>query len=142
MSTCQYRYNASEQYQRAKPGMGVETICGARTYPAVDEPEIGAYPRGDGTTEFRATGKMVRRGFDDPYCPAHGGTPEPPPEPVTLPELENAYERYLLLRERFQGAVPATVPPPQEITSGGVTPDVYQAATGQAPDAGKADDEQ
>lgn len=130
MSQCQYRYNPTEQYQRTKPGMAPETICGARTYPAVDEPEIVPVPRGDGTTEFRATGKLNPRPYDDPYCPAHGGSPEPPPEPVSMHQLQNAYEQYLELSKHFQGAIPATVPSPAEVTAG-VDPAVYQAATGQ-----------
>lgn len=101
--------------------MAPETICGARTYPAVDEPEIMAYPRGDGTSELRETGRMIARGYEDPYCPAHGGTPEPPPLPVTMPELENAYARYLELSQRYQGATPAAVPSPYEIATGQLT---------------------
>lgn len=118
---CQYRYNPSEQYQRTKPGMAPETICGARTYAAVDEPEIMGFPRGDGTVEFRASGKMVPRGYADPHCPMHGGTPEPPPEPVSMNQLQNAYEQYLTLAQRFEGAIPAAVPDPYQIATGQIT---------------------
>jgi hypothetical protein len=115
---CQYRYNPSETYQRTKPGMAPESMCGARTFAAVDEPEIMPYPRGDGTTEFRATGRFIARGFDDPYCPAHGGSPEPPQMPVTMPELETAYTAYIELAKRFTGAAPVTTPTPYEIATG------------------------
>lgn len=120
MGQCQYRYNPSEQYQRTKPGMAPETICGALTYPAVDETERIPVARADGVMEMMETGRMIARGYHDPYCPAHGGTVEPPPAPVTLPELENAYTRYHELAQRFTGAIPATVPSPEE---------VYQAIT-------------
>lgn len=127
MGQCQYRYNPSEQYQRTKPGQAPETICGARTYPAVDEPEIAAYPRGDGSVEMRATGRFVPRGYDDPHCPKHGGMEEPPPPPVTMTELEYAYQRYVELSGRYSGAVPAAVPDPYEIATG-------QKAIGSTPE--------
>ena len=110
MGQCQYRYNPSEQYQRTKPGMGVETICGAPTYPAVDEPELSAFARSDGVFEMRPTGRYIPRGHDDPYCPAHGGTHEPPPPPVTVAELESAYQSYMSLAGRYQGDVPLVIP--------------------------------
>lgn len=118
MGQCQYRYNPSEQYARTTPGTAPETICGARTYPAIDEPElvpVVAYV--GGPVEYRATGRFLPRGFDDPYCPAHGGMPEPPPSPVTMVELDNAYQQYLSLAERFQGAVPAVPPSPQQLST-------------------------
>ena len=115
MGQCQYTYNPSEQYQRTKPGMAPETICGARTHPAVDEPELVPMPRGDGTTEFRESGRVVARGYADPYCPVHGGSPEPPQPPVTMPEIENAYANYMTLAQRFQGAVPTELPTPEQI---------------------------
>jgi hypothetical protein len=118
MSQCQYRYNPSETYQRTKPGMAPETICGARTYPAIDEDELLPVTYGDGRTEFQKTGRQIARGYDDPYCPMHGGSPEPPPLPVTMPELENAYTRYLELSRRYQGAVPIDVPDPYQIATG------------------------
>lgn len=119
MGQCQYRYNPSEQYARTKPGTGPETMCGARTYPAIDEPElvpVVAYV--GGPIEHRATGRLLPRGFDDPYCPVHGGMPEPPPPPVSMAQLEAAYEQYTALASRFGGAIPVAVPAPAEITSG------------------------
>jgi hypothetical protein len=129
---CQYRYNASETYQRTKPGMGPETMCGGRTYPAVDEPELSAVNYPDGRIDFRPTGRFLPRGYSDPYCPAHGGSPEPPPPPVSLPELEDAYQKYVELTARYQGgATPVQVPDPLSIASGNVQlPDPYQIATG------------
>lgn len=99
---CQYRFNPSETYKRTKPGMGVETCCGAATYPAVDEPELGSVRHLDGTIEYRRTGRLIERTHPDPYCPAHGGSPEPPPPPVTQAELEQAYAYYAALMTRFQ----------------------------------------
>lgn len=116
MGQCQYRYNPTELYQRTKPGMAPETICGAQTFPAVDEPEIQAYTEfAGGPLVYKPTGRMLARGYHDPYCPAHGGTPEPPPPPVTIPELESAYNQYLSLAERFTGAVPAEIPNPASL---------------------------
>lgn len=123
MNQCQYRFNLTELYQRTKPGMAPETICGAPTYPAIDEPERIPLSRSDGVMEMIETGRFIARGYSDPYCPAHGGTPEPPPSPVTLPELENAFTRYQELSQRFTGAIPATVPSPEEL---------YRQITGHA----------
>ena len=92
MGGCQYRFNPTEQYQRTKPGMGLETHCGGRTYPAFDQPEIVPVtvrdPNGDVRTEWVHTGEFLSRDHDDPYCPAHGGTPAPPPRVLTMAELQ------------------------------------------------------
>jgi hypothetical protein len=122
MGTCQYRYNPSEQYQLQHPGAGIETSCGAQTYPAQDEPELFPVTDVNGVTVMRETGRLLARAQDDPYCPAHGGMPEPPPPPVTVAELEAAHARYLALSQRFEGqdggAITATVPEPAELTRG------------------------
>lgn len=130
MGQCQYRYNASEQYQRTKPGMAPETHCGARTYPAVDEPEIAAFPRGDGTVQFRATGRYLPRGYDDPHCPAHGGTEEPPPPPVTTDQLADAYDAYMELAKRYQGAIPVTTPNPAQVAHAALDASVQESEAG------------
>lgn len=122
MGQCQYRYNPSEQYQRTKSGMAPETNCGARTYPAVDDPEIMAFARGNGTVEYRETGRLIPREYDDPYCPHHGGTEEPPPPPTTMADLQSAYEQYLQLAKNYQGAVPAAVPDPYQVATGQPNP--------------------
>lgn len=109
--------------------MGVETICGAPTYPAVDEPELSAFARPDGVFEMRPTGRLTARGFDDPYCPAHGGTHEPPPPPVTAAELESAYQSYMSLAGRYQGSVPLTLPAVVEKSEPLVIPAVAESAT-------------
>lgn len=113
---CRYQYNPSEQYQRGRPGQGVETICGGRTYPANDEPELMQVRLADGTVEYRESGRYLPRAQPDPYCPAHGGSPEPPPPPVTPDELEQAYNAYLNMTARFAeqhgGALAAPVQPP------------------------------
>jgi hypothetical protein len=104
---CRYLFNPSELYQRTKPGQGVETMCGALTFPAVDDPEIvPVRVRTPGVAEhtwsYLPTGKMQPRSYDDPYCPAHGGSPEPPPPPVTMADLQAAHEAYLELAARFE----------------------------------------
>lgn len=134
MGQCAYTYNASENYQRTKPGMAPETICGARTYPAVDEPELQALTYPDGRIEFRKTGRLLARGYDDPYCPAHGGTPEPPPPPVTETEVQDAYEKYMVLMQRFGAVPPPGTPVPEIGAPPGIDPAVYQQATGVAPE--------
>lgn len=121
---CTYVFNPSEIYQRTKPGMGVETTCGALTWPAADEPEIVARPvRQPGiaeiTYQYLNTGRMLPREHPDPYCPAHGGSPQPPPPPVTMDELETAHAWYAELAARFQaesGAITAPVPAPAQIS--------------------------
>lgn len=119
MGTCQYRYNPSEQYQLQHPGAGIETSCGARTYPAIDEPELFPVTDVNGVTVMRETGRTLARAQDDPYCPRHGGMPEPPPPPVTMAELEAAHARYLALSKRYEGqdggAITAAVPDPAEL---------------------------
>ena len=113
---CRYLFNASELYRRTKPGQGVETMCGALTFPAVDDPEIvpvrvNTPGVAEATYSYLPTGKMLPRSHDDPYCPAHGGSPEPPPPPVSMADLQAAHEAYLQLAARFQhdnaGDVPA-----------------------------------
>lgn len=119
VGSCRYPFNPSEMYQRTKPGMGVETHCGARTYAALDDPELVALTQPDGTTRVAPTGRMLPRPAADPYCPDHGGTPEPPAEPVSVAELEAAHSAYVTLVERFQtqagGALVAPVADPAEL---------------------------
>jgi hypothetical protein len=92
MGGCQYRFNPSELYQRTGPGMAPESHCGGRTYALADEPEM--FPvtvvdeDGSARTEYRPTGSFLPRAHDDPYCPAHGGTPPPPPRVLTWAELQ------------------------------------------------------
>jgi hypothetical protein len=116
MGECRYVFNPSEVYQRSGPGGGVETHCGAVTYPAVDEPELVPVQAADGTIDYRPSGRLLARVHDDPYCPGHGGTPDPGPVPVSMAELERAHEVYTELAARFQaqpgGALTAAVPEP------------------------------
>lgn len=100
---CRYQFNPSELYQRTKHGMGVESHCGSKTFPAVDIPEV--YVDGG---QFHETGRMVAREHPDPYCPAHGGSPEPPPPPVTKAQLEAARATLADLEQRLgQGQLPS-----------------------------------
>lgn len=107
MGHCTYQFNASEIYQRSKPGHGVETVCGGLTFPAVDDPEIvPVRVPNPGSAEavysYVTTGRMLPRSQADPFCPRHGGSPEPPPPPVTMAELQAAQASYLELAARFQ----------------------------------------
>jgi hypothetical protein len=107
VGACTYVFNPSEIYQRTKPGQGVETTCGALTFPAVDDPEIVPVRMktpgvAEVTWSYLPTGKMQARSQDDPYCPAHGGSPEPPPPPVTMADLQAAHDAYLELAARFE----------------------------------------
>jgi hypothetical protein len=104
---CTYQYNASEIYQRTKPGQGVETVCGGLTFPAIDEPEIVPVRMpnpgvAEAVYSYHATGRMLPRAQADPFCPRHGGSPEPPPPPVTMAELQAAHAAYLELAARFE----------------------------------------
>lgn len=106
MGHCQYQFNPSELYQRTAPGQAPEVTCGALTWPAVDEPEVATIRVGMGSQgaiyEYRPTGNHVARVHDDPYCPAHGGSPEPPPPPVSAGELEQMRQSYLELVAQYQ----------------------------------------
>lgn len=134
-SYCRYQYNPSEQYQRAKPGQGVETVCGSATYPAADEPELIPVRTGDGT-QYRPSGRYLPRDQADPYCPAHGGSPEPPPPPVSVDELERAYGDYLAMTQRFAeqhgGALAVPVTPPAQLEARATPADELQAAVEEA----------
>lgn len=104
MGACQYRFNASEIYARQFPGAGVETHCGARTFPAQDEPEMlpVTVRDDDGTrTEYRHTGNYLPRGTDDPHCPEHGGFPAPPPRVLTAVELAAQGEQLEIERRKY-----------------------------------------
>jgi hypothetical protein len=104
MGGCQYRFNASEQYQRQTPGAGVETHCGGRTYPLHDEPEMVPVTVRDGDTvwtEYQHTGAYLPREREDPYCPEHGGTPAPPPRVLTELELAAKAQQLELQRSEF-----------------------------------------
>jgi len=108
MGTCQYRFSATESYKRTLPGMAPESCCGARTYPAQDEPELAAVqiefsPQerldaglAPGQQAYRQmfTGRYVNRAQDDPHCPAHGGSAPPPPEAPSWEQIEAARQRY------------------------------------------------
>lgn len=139
MGTCQYRFNPSEMYQRSQPGMGVETSCGARTYAAIDDPELAPLTGLDGTVQWKLTGRMMPRSHDDPYCPGHGGTPEPPEPPVTQAELQAAHDQFAELAARFQrqsGLVPSVAAAELASEAPGQLPaaaQVYQTATGTLP---------
>lgn len=127
MGSCRYQFNPSELYQRTKPGQGVETTCGARTFPANDEPELvivvtGVDPSsGEKYYDAIRTGRFRPREQDDPYCPAHGGSPEPPPPPVSMAELEAAHAVYAQLATRYAiqegGALPNPVPAPASLAA-------------------------
>lgn len=131
---CQYRFNPSELYQRTKPGTGVETTCGAATYPAADEPELAAVRLPDGASVLRPTGRLVERGHADPYCPAHGGSPEPPPPIPTVDDLNLMYEAYSAALGRFQSATQAVPAAP----AAAVVPALPASPVAAQPDAGAA----
>lgn len=124
---CRYAFNASEIYQRAKPGMGVELTCGAATFPANDEPEIVPVRKADGEYEYRPTGRHLTRAQPDPFCPAHGGTPEPPPPPVDAADVQQAYAQLVTLAHRYQAQAepvaapgePAGLPPAAPVSEAG-----------------------
>lgn len=122
MGHCTYQYNASEVYQRTAPGGGVETSCGALTYPALDEPELVPVRGADGEYTYQPTGRLLARAADDPYCPEHGGTGDPGPIPVSMAELEAAHAHYAALAQRFEagpaGALTAAVPEPAQLVQG------------------------
>jgi hypothetical protein len=125
MGHCTYQYNASEVYQNTAPGGGVETCCGAPTFPAVDAPELVLVRHDDDTYTYEPTGRMLARDQDDPHCPAHDGTPEPELIPVPLAELEAARRRYAELAARFQvpaGELTAPVTLPDDIAAGELEP--------------------
>lgn len=125
MGYCSYQRNPSELYRDTKPGTAPETICGARTFPAQDDPELVTVRVGmssDGAIyETRPSGRYVARPTDDPYCPKHGGSPEPPPPPVDLYDLERAYAMYSELAARFAGqpggALASLPAPPAELAA-------------------------
>ena len=141
--SCRYVFNPSELYQRTKPGQGVETVCGAPTWPIADEPEIAARPvRQPGSAEvtftYIRTGRMLPREVPDPYCPAHGGSAEPPPPPVQMWELEQLYQQYRDLAARFQaetGMLPADVRAPEQIEAAPPAPEPAAAGEGSGPAA-------
>lgn len=125
MGFCSYQFNASELYRRTKPGQAPEVTCGARTFPAVDEPEVAVVRTGMGSDgaiyEYRPTGRHIARPTDDPHCPAHGGSPEPPPPPVSLDQLQAMYDAYAELYARYEAeAAPFELRPgvPYELPAG------------------------
>ncbi len=107
MGTCQYQYGPSELYQRTRPGTAPETCCGARTWPLHDNPEFvrvtEAGPDGP-VHRMVSTGRLLPRRHDDPYCPAHGGTPAPEQPVVPLAELQAAYDTYMTLAAQYTPA--------------------------------------
>ena len=128
MGHCRYAFNASEIYARTAPGAGVETHCGAATYPAVDEPEMVPVTVRDDDgirTEYVHTGEYLPRPHDDPYCPAHGGMAAPPPRVLTMAELTAAGEQLEAARRAYVGQleragveIPGALQPGQAITEG------------------------
>jgi hypothetical protein len=135
---CRYVYNPTEQYQRTRPGTAPESCCGARTYPAVDEPElVPVAPEiidGQAFHRMVPTGRVTARGQDDPWCPRHGGSPDPGPPPVSLAELQAAQDRYTVLVQRYQAqdaAIADAVVVPDAI---GAPPVPALAPAGQRPD--------
>ena len=125
MGFCIYQRNPSELYRETQPGTAPEPMCGARTFPAVDEPEVAVVRVGMGSDgaiyEYRPTGNMQPRAQHDPYCPRHGGSPEPAPPPVSQDELQAAWAAYQLMLQRFEGqggTVPGLTPPsPAQLTA-------------------------
>lgn len=98
---CVYRYNPSEIYQRSKPGQGVETVCGAPTFPANDIPEIVNVPDEDGNLVWKHTGRFVTRVERDPHCPKHGGSSKPPEPPVSASDVAKAQARLQSIQSRY-----------------------------------------
>lgn len=117
MGHCRYAYNPSELYRLTPPGSAPETCCGRPTFPVVDEPETAVIRGPNGEAMAIPTGRLVAREHDDPYCPMHGGSPEPEPQPLTAGELAAARQLYGSLLARFQAA--GTLPP-------GVTESTWQ----------------
>jgi hypothetical protein len=105
--SCQYRFTATELYQRTAPGTAPESHCGARVFAMRDEPEVVPQtvraPDGELMTAFVKTGRMLPREHPDPHCPEHGGTPEPEPDPsFDLAQLEAAHAAYLQVASQYQ----------------------------------------
>jgi hypothetical protein len=90
-------------YQRTGPGQAPETTCGARTWPVVDEPEMMQVRLANGEYAYRETGRVLARETPDPYCPGHRGSPEPPPPPVHVEDMQHAYTAYMEMAARFAG---------------------------------------
>lgn len=112
MGTCQYAYGPSELYRRTRPGTAPETCCGARTWPLHDNPEFVRMtePGPDGPVHrMVATGRLLPRRHDDPYCPEHGGTPAQQPV-VPLADLQAAYDHYMALAGSYQPAQAPALP--------------------------------
>jgi hypothetical protein len=69
--SCTYSYNPTERYQH--PEWGSE--CGRVTFAGYEEVEVPRLIEGNVIIEK----KLVERDQPDPWCPAHGGTPDPTP---------------------------------------------------------------
>jgi hypothetical protein len=82
--TCRYTFNPSERYRDGTNG----DHCGAVTYAITDVPDMRIVPLPDGSAQLVDTGLKMSREIPDPYCPQHGGTPDPdaPAEPVPSAE--------------------------------------------------------
>jgi hypothetical protein len=119
---CRYLYNASEQYQMQTPGSGVESNCGATTYPIVDEPEIVPVtirpPEGNPYVTFQKTGHLLPREKPDPYCPVHGGTQPVEQTTITFAEVIAAQKNLAQLAEQYQTATGLPLPDFSAITQG------------------------
>ena len=128
MGSCQYRFNASEHYQRTPPGCAPETHCGAQTYPIYDEPEI-IYRRvqnPDGTLGIEPieTGVLLPRAADDPHCPEHGGTPAPEPGMIRMflqRELDTKRAEIEAIQAQLEGT-PQAQPVRAELVAGTAGP--------------------
>lgn len=105
MGSCRYQYNPSEQYQNRVHGGGTETHCGGETFHLEDQPEMLPVTvrdnDGNVTTVYQHTGQYLPREDPDPYCPRHGGTPEPPPRVLTWQELKEGAERLEMERRQY-----------------------------------------
>ena len=67
---CQYAFNPTEQYQHPEWG----SHCGQKTYAGYEETSA---PRRQSDGSVKIETELVQREQLDPYCPFHGGTPDP-----------------------------------------------------------------
>ena len=89
------------------PGSGVESHCGAVTYPIVDEPEIiPVTVRQDGGlppyVTYQKSGHVLPRPTPDPYCPGDGGTTPPTGPVVDLAQVQAAARQAAELAEAYE----------------------------------------
>lgn len=79
-------------------GGGMESHCGAETYPIYDEPEILSVTRhapggGNPYIAYEKSGRLLARSEPDPYCPRHGGTNPPAFDLILEAEVIEAQSR-------------------------------------------------